>query len=283
MKYLIIGASGMAGHMIANYLLEQDENVEAVARRDIKFCKTHIVDARNLAKLTNIILSGQYDWVINCIGILNSACDQNTADAILLNSYLPHYIASIISDTKTRMIHMSTDCVFSGKRGRYTEYENPDGETMYDKTKALGEVNDTRNLTFRNSIIGPDININGIGLFNWFMKQNGEINGFEKSIWTGVTTLTLAKAMYAASRSNISGIYNLVNNQITNKYELVTLFNKYMKKNLVINKVDGVVHDKSLINTRSDFSFVVPSYEEQIKEMSEWIKNHKEMYPHYFV
>ena len=282
MKYLIIGASGMAGHMIAYYLIEQGEEVEAVARKDVKFCKTHLLDVRNFESLKAIILSGHYDCVINCIGILNTDCDKNIGDAILLNSYLPHYIADVILDTKTKMIHMSTDCVFSGKTGRYMEQDNPDGETIYDKTKALGEINDVQNLTFRNSIIGPDININGIGLFNWFMKQNGELNGFEKSIWTGVTTLTLAKAMYAASKTNISGIYNLVNNQFTNKYELLILFKKYMKKDLVINRVDGVTQNKSLINTRSDFSFVVPSYEEQIREMSDWINNHKELYPHYF-
>lgn len=272
----------MAGHIIANYLIEQGENVEAVARRDVKFCRTHIVDARNLGQLKETILSGQYDYIINCIGILNTACDKKIGDAILLNSYLPHFLVETIANIDTRLIQMSTDCVFSGKKGGYIENDNPDGETMYDKTKALGEINDSKNLTFRNSIIGPDINENGIGLFNWFMKQTGEVNGFEKSIWTGVTTLTLAQAMHAASKVKLSGIYNLVNNQTTNKYELLTLFNQYMGRNLIINKIDGVVHDKSLINTRRDFDFVVPSYEVQIREMSVWINNHKEMYAHYF-
>lgn len=283
MKYLIVGASGMAGHMIANFLIEQGEEVEAVARRELNFCKTYIIDVRNFEKLKNVIELGDFDWIINCVGILNKECDINIADSILINSYLPHYIAKIILGTKTRLIHMSTDCVFSGKKGGYTELDNPDGETMYDKTKALGEVNDDRNITFRTSIVGPDINKNGIGLFNWFMKQSGEINGFEKSIWTGVTTLTLAKAMYEVSKLNIVGIYNLVNNQVINKYELLSLFNEYMNRNLVIKKVEGIVQDKSLVNTRNDFSFVVPSYNEQIMEMSEWIVNHKKLYSNYFL
>lgn len=282
MRYLIIGAHGMAGHIIANYLIEQGECVESVARRDVKFCKTHTYDVRNLDKLKETILLGRYDYIINCIGILNTACDENIGDAIILNSYLPHFIAETIENTNTRLIQMSTDCVFSGKKGGYLENDIPDGETVYGKTKALGEINDGKNLTFRNSIIGPDINENGIGLFNWFMKQAGEVNGYEKSIWTGVTTLTLAQAIHAASKVKLTGIYNLVNNQPTNKYELLGLFNQYMNRNLTIHKVDGITHDKSLINTRKDFDFVVPSYEDQIKEMSAWINNHKQLYPHYF-
>lgn len=282
MRYLVLGAGGMAGHIITNYLLEQGEDVEGLARRELSFCKTHVADASDFETLKTIIEVGSYDVVINCIGLLNQFAEANIDQAILLNSYLPHFLAKVTKDMSTRVIHMSTDCVFSGKRGGYTESDNPDGETYYDKTKALGELNDQKNLTFRNSIIGPDINERGIGLFNWFMKQSGEINGFEKSIWTGVTTLTLAKAMHKASYYPVTGLLNLVNNTTINKYELVNLFNKYTNKKLVINRVDGVVHDKSLIRTREDFDFEVPSYEEQVKEMAEWVNNHKEMYPHYF-
>ena len=282
MKYLILGAGGMAGHMIANYLIERGEEVKGLERRNLNYCKTYVMDATSFDDLKFLIRNGNYDVVINCIGLLNQVAEENIDMAILLNSYLPHYLAKITKDSKTKIIHMSTDCVFSGKRGQYTEMDNPDGETYYDKTKALGELKDSKNLTFRNSIIGPDINENGIGLFNWFMKQTGEINGFEKSLWTGVTTLTLAKAMHRASYENITGLYNLVNNEVTNKYKLVTLFNKYTYKGLKINKIDGIKHDKSLLRTRNDFSFVVPPYEQQIKEMVEWINTHKHLYKHYF-
>src|SRR5699024_1115052 len=108
---------------------------------------------------------------------------------------------------KTKIIHMSTDCVFSGKIGNYKEDSLRDGETFYDRSKALGELDNQKDLTFRNSIIGPDINENGIGLFNWFMKQEGSINGYSKAIWTGVTTLTLAKAMDSALKEDLVGIY----------------------------------------------------------------------------
>ena len=282
MRYLVLGAGGMAGHIIAKYLLEQGEDVEGLARRELSFCKTHVLDVLDFSRVADVIINGNFDVIINAIGILNQYAEENIDKAILLNSYLPHYLAKITKDLKTRVFHMSTDCVFSGKRGHYTELDNPDGETYYDKTKALGELKDNKNVTFRNSIIGPDINENGIGLFNWFMKQSGEINGFEKSIWTGVTTLTLAKAMHKASYGELTGLLNLVNNETINKYELVTLFEKYTNKGLKIHKVDGVVHDKSLVRTREDFDYIVPSYEQQVKDMIEWIENHKEMYPHYF-
>lgn len=282
MNYLVLGAGGMAGHIITNYLIEQGENVDGLERRDLSYCKTFNMDVTNFTQLKALVLENDYDYIINCIGILNQAAEDNKSTAILLNSYLPQYLAHITKNTKTRIIQMSTDCVFSGKKGHYSEFDNPDGETYYDKTKALGELNDNKNLTFRNSIIGPDINEKGIGLFNWFMLQNENLNGYEKSIWTGVTTLTLAKAMHKASYEKITGLYNLVNNEITNKYELLKYFNLYSKKGLCINKVDGIAHDKSLYRTRNDFSYVIPSYEDQIKELFEWIQSHKELYPHYF-
>ena len=281
MKYLILGAGGMAGHLITIYLKEQGEEVEGLATRNLNYVKTYVLDATKFDELEKLIKDNDYDIVINCIGILNKAADDNKCSAILLNSYLPHYLAKITKDSKTRIIHMSTDCVFSGKKGHYTEDDIPDGETYYDRTKALGELNDDKNLTFRNSIIGPDINVNGIGLFNWFMKQAGEINGFDKAIWTGVTTLTLAKAMHKASYEGLTGLYNLVNNDTISKYELLKLFNRHSNKALTINKIDGISLDKSLYRTRNDFSFVVPTYEEQVKEMFEWINDHKELYPQY--
>lgn len=274
MKYLVLGAGGMAGHMITHYLLEQGEEVEGLEKRELSYCKTYGMDVTHFDKLQKIIEENNYDIIINCIGLLNQNAENNIDLAILLNSYLPHFLAKVTKNMETRVFQMSTDCVFSGKRGHYTENDFPDGETIYDRTKALGELNDEKNLTFRNSIIGPDINENGIGLFNWFMKQNGEINGFEKSIWTGVTTLTLAKAMHKASYENLTGLYNLVNNETISKYELLCLFNKYTNKGLTINKVEGVILDKSLYRSRNDFDYSVPSYEQQIKEMIQWIQNH---------
>ncbi|GAE46944.1 hypothetical protein [Mesobacillus boroniphilus] len=115
------------------------------------------------------------------------------------------------------------------------------------------------------------------------MKQEGQVNGYTEAIWTGVTTLTLAKAMEKALEENLTGLYNLVNNESISKFDLLKLFNKHMKDDkIAILPDDSVRVDKSLINNRKDFSFVVPSYEQMIIEMKEWIEKNKEIYPHYF-
>lgn len=283
MKILVLGATGMAGHTIAIYLKEAGHEVTAFSRREFKFCDNIIGDIIDFTFLRKVIEEGNYDAIINAIGILNKNAEDNKAHAVLLNSYLPNFLSDITKNMETRIIHMSTDCVFSGKTGGYIETSFKDGETFYDRSKALGEIENNKDLTFRNSIIGPDINSKGIGLFNWFMKQEGQINGFTKAIWTGVTTLTLAKAMERALEENLTGLYNLVNNENISKFDLLELFNKYMNDNIItILPSDKISLDKSLINNRNDFSYTVPSYEIMVIEMKEWIENHKDLYPHYF-
>lgn len=283
MKVLVLGATGMAGHTISIYFREAGYDVTAFSRRKFEYCNNIIGDITNFDLLKSVIEEGNYDSVINAIGILNQDAEDNKSMTVLLNSYLPHYLSDITKEMETKIIHMSTDCVFTGKTGGYTETSFRDGETFYDRTKALGEIENGKDLTFRNSIIGPDLNKNGIGLFNWFMKQEGQINGFTKAIWTGVTTLTLAKAMERALQENLTGLYNLVNNETISKFELLKLFNKHMKNDaIIILPNEKVLADKSLINTRNDFSFIVPSYKDMVIDMKEWIENHKELYQHYF-
>lgn len=283
MKVLVLGGTGMAGHTISIYFKEAGHDVTAFSRRKVDYCKNVNGDITDFENLKKIINEGQYDAIINAIGILNQDAEDHNSNAVLLNSYLPHFLSDTTKEIKTRVIHMSTDCVFSGKTGGYSETSFRDGETFYDRSKALGELENNKDLTFRNSIIGPDMSERGIGLFNWFMKQEGQINGFTKAIWTGVTTLTLAKAMEQALNENLTGLYNLVNNETISKYELLKLFNKYMKDGQIeILPSDNLSLDKSLINNRTDFSFKVPSYETMVAEMKEWIDNHKDLYPHYF-
>lgn len=284
MKILVLGATGMAGHVISIYLQEAGFDVTTFSRSQFNHSRETIQgDITDFSLLKKIVINGKFDAVINAIGILNQDAEDNKANSILVNGYLPHFLVDITKNTKTKIIHMSTDCVFSGKAGGYTEESAKDGQTYYDQTKALGEINNSKDLTFRNSIIGPDMNENGIGLFNWFMKQQEPIHGYSKAIWTGVTTLTLAKAMEKALNDNLTGLYHLVNNQKINKYELLLLINKYFKENhMIIHPNDSFEIDKSLINTRTDFLYVVPSYEEMIQEMYNWVQSHKELYPHYF-
>ena len=285
MKILVLGCNGMAGHLISLYFKEQGHEVVGFARSASKLLDETIVgDAVDMSLIKQTIEHGGYDAVINCIGLLNQFAENNKAMAVLLNSYLPHYLVEITKGMNTRVIHMSTDCVFAGNNGPYYEDSLPNGATFYDRSKALGEINNEKDLTFRNSIIGPDIKASGIGLFNWFMKQSGPINGFTGAIWTGVTTFTLAKAMEAALKEHLTGLYNLVNNESINKYELCSLFNRYFRGGeLDIRPDDKLQLDKSLRRRRHDFSFVVPSYEQQIKEMREWVDVHPSLYPHYNV
>ena len=168
----------MAGHLITLYFKEVGYNVTAYSMQPFPYCNNIIGNALETVNFQNMLLEGDYDVVINCIGILNQVADQNQSLAVYLNSYLPHLVVDTLKDKKTKLIHMSTDCVFAGNSGPYYEDSLRDGLTFYDRSKALGEIDDNKNLTFRNSIIGPDMNENGIGLFNWFMKQKEEINGF---------------------------------------------------------------------------------------------------------
>ncbi|MEB7453533.1 SDR family oxidoreductase [Lysinibacillus sphaericus] len=282
MKFLVLGASGMAGHTISIYLREQGHDVTTYTRTAFPFGQNITGDITDLNFLCSLLQDHHYDIVVNGIGILNKACEENPEKSIFLNSYLPHAIVSLLENRQTKLIHMSTDCVFSGENAPYYEKSVQDGTTFYDRTKGLGEINHKKHLTFRNSIIGPDLKKDGIGLFNWFMHQKGPINGYTGAIWTGVTTLTLAKAIEQAAQEGISGLYHLVNTLPISKYDLLQLLNKhFMDHTIKITPHPLVNVNKTLINTRNDFSFTVPSYEEMIIDMKEWILQHKDLYPHY--
>ena len=121
MRFLVLGCNGMAGHMISLYLKEQGHDVIGFARCASKYVETVIGDATDIKCIKNTIKDGQFDSVINCIGLLNQFAENNHGNAVYLNSYLPHFLADITSGMETQIIHMSTDCVFSGKRGQYTE------------------------------------------------------------------------------------------------------------------------------------------------------------------
>ena len=140
MKFLILGCNGMAGHMISLYLKEQGYDVTGFARTQSKFVNTIIGDASDFELINKEVLKGDYDSIINCIGILNKFAETNRADAVLMNSYLPHFLSQITKNTNTQIIHMSTDCVFSGEKGQYIESDFRDGKTFYDRSKALGEL-----------------------------------------------------------------------------------------------------------------------------------------------
>jgi len=281
-KVLILGANGMAGHSIAKGLQMDDEyEVIAVARSHGNIAPTVLLDVSDFENLIDLINDIKPKVIINCVGILNSSAEMYPSKAILINSYLPHFLESITEDTDTKIIHISTDCVFSGKDGLYIEDAFKDGSSYYAKSKALGELENGKDLTIRTSIIGPDLNPRGIGLFNWFIQQKGIINGYTETYWTGITTLELMHAIKFAIREDLVGLYHLVNNQSISKYELLCMLNDTFNKGLDIRPCNKVKQDKSLVNTRKDFSYNVRSYEEMISEMKIWIEDNYDLYPHY--
>lgn len=286
MKFFICGCNGMAGHTISLYLLEQGHEVYGFDLQESKLIKSFAGNAFDTETIARVIKDGKYDTVINCIGVLNQFAENNHALAAFLNSYFPHFLAKTTEGTDTQVIHMTTDCVFSGKKGNYTEHDLRDGETFYDRSKALGELDDEKNLSLRNSIVGPDINPRGIGLLNWFMNNTTgeapEVNGFTKAMWTGQCTTQLAKTMELAAKERIHGLINAVPDTNISKYELLKLFNKYLRGGRVkINAIEGVNADKSLIRTNNEWSYRIPDYEQMVAEMAEWIFKHQELYPHY--
>lgn len=275
---LVLGGDGMAGNMLKTYLEEKGHDVFATSRRKTEGKAVHFDVLENYREMGDILPRITPDFVVNCIGVLNQSAEENKAGAVLVNSFLPHYLDSLAEKHNFKLIHVSTDCVFSGKSGNYSETDFPDAASFYGRTKSLGELNNGRSVTFRTSIVGPDINEKGVGLFNWFMKQSGEIKGFSNVVWTGVTTVELAKCIEKSFDMDITGLYNLVNNKKVNKYELLLLFKKYTGKNMEIKEDGSYKSDKSLVNNRKDFDFDIPGYEGQIKEMCGWINGHKEKY-----
>ena len=273
----------MAGHMITLYLKEQGYEVDGFARSESRLVKTIKGDARDTDLLERTIKEGDYGAVVNCIGILNKFAESDHEAAVFLNSYLPLYLAKVTEEMHTQIIHISTDCVFSGGRGGYRESDLPDGEMFYDRCKALGEIVNSKDITFRMSIIGPDISSDGIGLINWFLQQKGCVKGYKNAFWTGQTTLQLAKTIENAAILHIHGLYNMVPEEKISKYNMLVLFNKYLRKNPIeIIPEESFKIDKSLIRSNFEiFSYKIPSYEQQIIELGEWMRSHKELYPHY--
>lgn len=282
MKFLVLGCNGMAGHMISTYLSEQGHEVFGFDRSPSALIQSAAGDAMNADSIRELVGKNRYDAVLNCIGLLNQFAENNKAGAAYLNAYFPHFLAELTEGTNTQVIHMSTDCVFSGKRGQYTESDLRDGETFYDRSKALGELEDEKNITLRNSIVGPDINPKGIGLLNWFMQQHGSVTGYTGAMWTGQTTLQLAKTMEAAAKERAHGLINTVPDTSISKCDLLMLFNTYLRKEKVtIVPVDKMAADKSLKRTRWDFAYRIPDYEQMVYELGEWMRSHRNLYPHY--
>ncbi|PAK40219.1 dTDP-4-dehydrorhamnose reductase family protein [Peribacillus simplex] len=274
MKLLILGGQGMAGHMLKAYFIQNPQYQVFYTSRDLHDKKSLYLDVTDLTRLEEIIDTIKPNITINCIGILNEHASNNTKLAFQVNSVFPHQLVKLTERNGGKLIHISTDCVFSGSKGDYTEADIPDSTTIYGQSKHLGEIKSEKHLTIRTSIIGPELKENGIGLFLWFMKQKGLVKGFEKVLWNGVTTLELAKAVDTMIQMNITGLYHLGSEEKVSKFALLKMVSEiFGKKDVEIIPDSNIILDRTIKNTRTDFQYQVPPYEKMLVELREWLRN----------
>lgn len=270
-KILVLGSTGMLGHQVVWRLMQNEKNFNVinVSYRSKLNDKTIIIDVeKDFQKLEELIDNLKPKIVINCIGVLISESLRDQKRAEYINAHFPHILKEICKKNKSKMIHISTDCVFSGTKGSYLENDFTDSKTIYGKSKSKGEIIDQNNLTLRTSIIGPEIKKGGEGLLSWFLnEQNSTVKGFSKALWSGVTTIELAKVIEKCLTSKICGLYHVTNNEKISKYNLLKLFNNYLyfEKNIISDNT--VISDKSLLDTRDELNYEIPSYTKMIEEM----------------
>jgi dTDP-4-dehydrorhamnose reductase len=274
----------MAGHVIYQYLKDKTSfEIIGVTRNNKNKSDNIELDVSNFSILESKIKEIQPNIIINAVGILIKGSQKSPEYAILLNSYLPHLLSKLCRKYNANLIHISTDCVFSGNSGNYMENSFRDEDNIYGRSKALGEIINGYDLTIRTSIIGPELKNDGEGLFDWFMKASGEIKGFSNVYWSGVTTLQLAISIKTAIENQITGLIHLTNNNKISKYELLCMMKEVWNRiNVIIQKDNSYKKDKSFINTtETKHLFNVPTYREMLLEMKKYMDLNPERYVKY--
>ncbi|ANE46087.1 dTDP-4-dehydrorhamnose reductase [Paenibacillus swuensis] len=272
MKLLILGGNGMAGHLLVDYFRKHTDHEVYFTSRDRRLPGGLLLDVREPAQVEAVVRAVSPDVIINAVGILNESARLHEVDAYKVNAMLPHQLATVADTLGARVIHISTDCVFSGAKGDYTESDFTDGDSVYAKSKALGELKGSPHMTLRTSIIGPETRGNGIGLLDWFLKQSGTVKGYTGVLWNGITTLELAKAVRHFVKHPIDGLVQLTAPEKVSKHDLLILFRDIWNKEDVRIIPDGeMVLDRTLRSTRTDLNYNVPEYEVMLRELYEWM------------
>jgi dTDP-4-dehydrorhamnose reductase len=279
-KILILGADGMVGHIARIYLSERGHDIISVARNaSVDWDSLNVEDE---AALVSYISRKKPEIILNCVGVLIKESEVDPVRAIRLNSLLPRVLASNAEKEGFALIHVSSDCVFSGSGGPYSENDIPDSNEVYGRTKALGEIINKNDLTIRTSKVGPELRPDGSGLFNWFMNQKGTIRGFGKALWGGVTTLEMAKFVDYYINNPVNGLFHLTNGQKISKYDLLCLFSEiWGKRDIEIQRDDSKESDRSLITSRGDINYSVPPYRKMLEELYDFMLAHKKNYDLY--
>ncbi len=275
---MLFGATGMAGH-IAYYYLSSTRRYEIqdVVYRTPLTENSIIVNVTDKDVVAAVVRQAKPDIILNCVGVLIRGAQEHPDNAVYINAYFPHQLKTLADEIGARLIHISTDCVFSGKKGMYTEDDFRDADDIYGRSKALGEIINDKDLTLRTSIIGPELKKKGEGLFNWFMQQSDKVLGYKTAIWGGVTTLELAKIIDYGIQNDLRGLIHLSNGEGINKYDLLCLFREIWGKEIEIEAVNKNGVDKS-IKRSNKLNFEIPSYRQMLEDLKEWMDCHSDLY-----
>ena len=255
MNILVLGSSGLLGNAIFNFLSDDPNFVVhgSIRNSDDKFffranlCPNLHIVGSEFSDLNDLILTLRPAVVVNCIGVIKQLEDsENPLVSIPINSLLPHQLAKICKSIDARLIHFSTDCVFSGSKGHYSDFDIPDARDIYGLSKYLGEVGSENCITLRTSIFGHELN-SSKSLLSWFLSQSGRVPGFTKAIFSGLPTTEIARVIqkYVLRNPKLSGVYNLSGPPIS-KYELLNICQAVYGRSIQIEADDGLVIDRSL-------------------------------------
>jgi len=276
-KLLILGVSGMLGNTIFRFFDNSDDfdvfGSVRIQRTDIRVKRAKIisgVEVDNLDGLIQLFSTIYPDIVVNCIGVVKQLPQSEDPLYMLsVNSLFPHRLAKLCNIVGARLIHFSTDCVFSGKKGRYTELDQADACDLYGKSKLLGEVDYKHAITLRTSIIGHELS-SSYGLLGWFLAQKEQVKGFEKAFFSGFPALEIAYIIrdYVITNPDIQGLYHLSADPIS-KYELLKLIAEIYGKKIEIIPDSTVVIDRSLDSSKFRLAtgFKPKPWAQMIREM----------------
>lgn len=282
-KVFILGAGGMLGHTLAGMYKHQYE-ILATIRKNGAFYRQYPIftgveliegiDAFMPDTIRDVLAKIRPDVVINCIGIIKQLPEaENYISSITVNALFPHQLARMCADVDARLIHISTDCVFNGRKGMYTESDPSDAEDLYGRSKFLGEVGNMANtLTLRTSIIGHELNT-AYGLVEWFLSQSGKtVKGFRKAIYTGFTTQELGRLINKIidHHPDLHGLWQASSDSI-NKYDLLNLVKSVYQAPIEIIPDDAVTIDRSLDSTRlrQAIGYTPPTWEHMVLNMAQ--------------
>ncbi len=260
-KVLVLGATGMLGNAVLR-LFSQSAGYEVVgsarSTNTLRLLPDDLfdrvicgVDVENIDSLISLFARVRPDVVINCIGVVKQLVEaDDPLTAIPINALLPHRLARLCGMVGARLVHMSTDCVFSGAKGMYTEADMSDAKDMYGRSKYLGEVDDPHSITLRTSIIGHELS-GAHSLVGWFLAQQGIVKGFRRAIFSGLPTVELARVIrdHVIPHRELHGLYH-VSAEPINKFDLLALIAKAYGKTIDIMPDDELAINRSLDSSR---------------------------------